>query len=123
MVIGNLIFNNILHLRMCESTEMADIILKENRVPRAYKIPSRETIGGPIIDAYYFNIRERPKRKLLNEVEVFRQSRSGDGAECNCAWHSYFIGCLLYFYCTGHLQIGNTNVSKFISYFMKGMMD
>ena len=55
--IGTLLLNNGLYLSTCVSRDMADIILKANKVPREYKIPSREIIRGTIIDALYVTTR------------------------------------------------------------------
>ena len=80
MEILTLIFNNVLHSRTCDSIELADMILKAKKVPREYKIPSRDTIRGPLLDACYSTKRERHTKNLLNEAEVFGLSGLGDKA-------------------------------------------
>ena len=45
--------------------------MKAKNVPREYKIPSRETIRGPILDAIYAKMRDRQKINLLTEAEDF----------------------------------------------------
>ena len=81
MVTVTLIFNNGLPFGACKSREMADIVLKSNKVPREYKITSRETTRGVILDACYVTMREIHIRNLLNESEVFGLSGSSDGVK------------------------------------------
>ena len=64
--VGTLIFNNGLPFGTCESRDLYYIILKANKVSRAYKIISWETIKGPILDEFYATMRDRQTRNLLN---------------------------------------------------------
>ena len=131
VAIGSLIFNNGLPFRTCESKEMADIIIKAKTIPRDYKVPSREKIRGPILDACYNTMRDRQTKELLLEADVFGLSASGDGATVkkkplmNAIVHGthHPVAVREIFDCTGHIEGGDTKNSKFISDKMKGVMD
>ena len=76
-------------------------------------------------------MRDRQTRNLLNKTEVFGLSESVDGATVK---KNTFMNAIAYvthnpvagnniFDCTGHMEGGNTQNSKFISDFIKGVMD
>ena len=132
MEIITLIFNNVLDLRTCDSIELSDVILKAKTFPREYKIPSRYTTRGPLLDACYSPKRGRHVKNFLNEAEVFGLSGLSDGATVKNNTmmktttdngNNHPVAVCDIFDCTVNMEIYNKNDSKFIRNCMMSMRD
>ena len=91
-LIGTTIFNNVFQFIIGEEEKFREIVRSARNVSRDYKLSTRETVPGPLIDKCFDNHTKNQREKLLNGEDIYGFNFKGDGATIK--ENPYLISCL-----------------------------